>query len=279
MFFTLLKIELEKIFKKGRSFIGFIAIGILVPIIQIAMYSEGNDYFNMFTQTLQQQFDFSGNLLNGYLIAFIVLQSLFVHIPLLVSLIAGDMLAGEAIAGTFRILLIRPVSRFQVISAKFIAAQIYTLLLILWVSVLSMGLSVLFFGKGELFIVASTITILPQDDILWRFILAYFYGFLSMSTVASVAFFFSGLVENSIGPIVSTMAIIIVFTIISSLDAGFIKVIKPFLFTNHLIGWRYLFEQTIDSFRILQSAIILFMHSILLFALSVYYLHKKDIMT
>ena len=74
MFFTLLKIELEKIFKKGRSFIGFIAIGILVPIIQIAMYSEGNDYFNMFTQTLQQQFDFSGNLLNGYLIAFIVLQ-------------------------------------------------------------------------------------------------------------------------------------------------------------------------------------------------------------
>ena len=118
--FDLLKIELEKIFKKGRSFIGFIAIGILVPIIQIAMYSEGNDYFNMFTQTLQQQFDFSGNLLNGYLIAFIVLQSLFVHIPLLVSLIAGDMLAGEAIAGTFRILLIRPVSRFQVISAKFI---------------------------------------------------------------------------------------------------------------------------------------------------------------
>ena len=37
---TLIQIELYKIFKKWRTYIGFIAIGVLVPIIHIAMYSQ-----------------------------------------------------------------------------------------------------------------------------------------------------------------------------------------------------------------------------------------------
>ena len=80
MFLSVLSIELSKIFSKGRSYIGFGAITILVPIVQAAMYSEGEAYFSLFTQGLQQQFSFTGTFLNGYLIAFIVLQSLLVHV-------------------------------------------------------------------------------------------------------------------------------------------------------------------------------------------------------
>jgi ABC-2 type transport system permease protein len=275
----MLRIELEKIFLRGRSYIGFAAIGVLVPVIQAAMYSEGNQYFELFTQSLRQQFDFSGNLLNGYLIAYIVLQSLFVHIPLLISLVAGDLLAGEATAGTYRMLFTRPITRMQIVLAKYIAAQVYTFLLIAWMSLLSMGLSLLFFGQGELFIISSVITILPANDILWRFALAYAFGFLSMGTVASLAFLFSALVENSIGPIVSTMAIIIVSTIISALDAGFIRDIKPFLFTNHLISWRLLFEDTVNTGRILSSAGILAAHSVVFFSAAAWIVRKKDILS
>ena len=75
MFLSVLSIELSKIFSKGRSYIGFGAITILVPIVQAAMYSEGEAYFSLFTQGLQQQFSFTGTFLNGYLIAFIVLQT------------------------------------------------------------------------------------------------------------------------------------------------------------------------------------------------------------
>lgn len=38
---SLTLIELQKIFKKWRTYIGFIAIGVLVPIVQIALYFEG----------------------------------------------------------------------------------------------------------------------------------------------------------------------------------------------------------------------------------------------
>lgn len=279
MFFTVLSIELSKIFSKGRSYIGFGAITILVPIVQAAMYSEGEAYFSLFTQGLQQQFSFTGTFLNGYLIAFVVLQSLLVHVPLLVTLVAGDMLAGEATGGTHRLLFTRPVSRHTVVLAKYSAALLYTIGLIAWMSLLSMGMSLLIFGSGELFIVSSSITVLQKDDILWRFGYAYLFGILSMSTVASIAFMFSALVENSIGPIAMTMAIIIVFTIISALDAGFIKDVKYLLFTNHLISWRLFFEETVPVDRILLSTWVLGGHSIASLLVSLFVITKKDILS
>lgn len=279
MFLSVLSIELSKIFSKGRSYIGFGAITILVPIVQAAMYSEGEAYFSLFTQGLQQQFSFTGTFLNGYLIAFIVLQSLLVHVPLLVALVAGDMLAGEATGGTYRLLFTRPVSRHIIVLAKYCAALLYTIGLIAWMSILSMGLSLLLFGPGELFIVSSSITVLQQDDILWRFFWAYCFGILSMGTVASIAFMFSALVENSIGPIAMTMAIIIVFTIVSALDAGFIKDVKYMLFTNHLISWRLFFEETIPIDRILLSTWVLGGHSLTSFLIALYIIVKKDILS
>lgn len=279
MFLSVLSIELSKIFSKGRSYIGFGAITILVPIVQAAMYSEGEAYFSLFTQGLQQQFSFTGTFLNGYLIAFIVLQSLLVHVPLLVALVAGDMLAGEATGGTYRLLFTRPVSRHIIVLAKYCAALLYTIGLIAWMSILSMGLSLLLFGPGELFIVSNSITVLQQQDILWRFFWAYCFGILSMGTVASIAFMFSALVENSIGPIAMTMAIIIVFTIVSALDAGFIRDVKYILFTNHLISWRLFFEETIPIDRILLSTWVLGGHSLISFLIALYIIVKKDILS
>jgi ABC-2 type transport system permease protein len=279
MMLTLIRIELSKIFSKWRSFIGFIAVSVLVPIIQIAMYSEGDEYFNLFTQTLQQQFDFAGNITNGFLIGFVTLQSLYVHIPLLISLVTGDLLAGEATAGTYRLLLVRPISRLQVVTSKFIAGLIYTNLLILWMAVLSLGLSILLFGEGELLIVGEKITILASNDVVWRFLYSYSYAALSMTAVASLAFLFSALVENAIGPIASTMAIIIVFTIISTLNAPFIVAIKPLLITTHLAGWKSLFEQPVAINKLITSAGILVAYCVVFFTAAAVVFRRKDILT
>jgi ABC-2 type transport system permease protein len=189
------------------------------------------------------------------------------------------MLAGEATGGTYRLLFTRPVSRHTIVLAKYSAALLYTIGLIAWMSLLSMGLSLLLFGSGELFIVSSSITVLQKDDILWRFGYAYLFGILSMSTVASIAFMFSALVENSIGPIAMTMAIIIVFTIISALDAGFIKDVKYLLFTNHLISWRLFFEETVPVDRILLSTWVLGGHSIASVLIALFVIVKKDILS
>lgn len=277
---TLVRIELYKIFKKWRTYIGFIAIGALVSIIHTAMIFEGKHTIDFMTQGLQQAFVFVGNLLNGYFLSYIILNSLAIHIPFLIALVAGDLLAGEATAGTYRLLLTRPVSRTQIITAKFLAAIIYTNLLIIWLAFMSLVVGIIIFGTGELLVLTGpAIIIFEKSDILWRFICAYAFASLGMSVIASLAFLFSSLVENAIGPIVSTMAVIIIFLIISAIQVGFFQDLKPYLFTNYILSWRYLFDKPVDTNEVLKSVAILSAHIIVFYSITLILFKRKDILS
>jgi ABC-2 type transport system permease protein len=278
--FDLIKIELYKIFKKWRTYIGFIALGILVPLIHIAMFIEGNRTIDFMTRNIQESFVFVGNLLNTYLISYIILTSLAIHIPFLITLVAGDLLAGEATAGTYRILLTRPISRTKLLLVKYISGVIYANLLILWLAFLSLGIGYLIFGAGELLIIdGQMIIIFERSDVLWRFALAYGYATFAMTTVASLAFLFSSLVENAIGPIISTMAIIIVLVILSAIQVDFFQDIKPYFFTTHIMAWRLFFEDPLDRQEIIKSTFNLIIHIVIFFSLALFIFKKKDILT
>ena len=277
---TLIQIELYKIFKKWRTYIGFIAIGTLVPVIHIAMYFSGSHTLNSMTENLQSSFFLVGNLLNGYFVSYFIMMSLVVHIPFLITLVAGDLLAGEASAGTYRMLITRPISINQIVTSKFLAGIIYTSLLIIWLAFTSLLLGTIILGTGELLVANNQgIIVFAKNDILWRFLFAYVFATLSMSVVASLAFLFSALVENAIGPIISTMAVIIVFLILSAIPVEFIQSIKPFLFTSYLLNWMLMFKDPIDSIEILKSVSILFTHVIVFYFMALFIFKRKDILT
>lgn len=273
----LIKLELFKIFSKWRTYIGFISIFVLIPLIHIALYFEGKKLIELGTQALSGGFNLSGNLLNGFMATRIILQSFYVHIPLLVALVAGDMLAGEATSGTYRFLLTKPVSRLQIISAKYISGVIYVASLLLVLMALSLGVGILIFGTGDMIIVNSNITILKEADSLWRFYYSFGYAFLSMLVVYSFAFMFSAFVENSIGPIMATMSLIIVFSILNILGGGVFVHIQPFLFTTHMQNWKGLFDNPIDYGEINTSVAIMIAHIVLLTTLTFVYFTRKDI--
>ena len=276
----LVRIELYKIFRKWRTYIGFIAIGVLGVVIQIAMLFEGQKSLDFMTQNLRDSFVFVGNLLNGFLISYLILSMLAVHIPFLIALVAGDLLAGEATAGTYRILLTRPVSRLKVVSSKFIAGNIYTFSLILWLAIVSLGVGAILFGFGELIVIRTgSVLILDRADVLWRFLLAYGFAVLGMSVVCSLALFFSSLVENAIGPIVSTMAVIIVFIIVSAINIDLFKSIRPYLFTNYILSWRLFFSDPVNISKVLEAVLILFGHIIFLYSITAIIFRRKDILS
>ncbi len=272
----LVRIELYKIFKKWRTYIGFLAIAVLIPVIQIAMLIEGEKSLNFMTRNLQQSFVFVGNLLNGYLITYLILGSLYVHIPFLIALVAGDLLAGEATSGTYRILITRPVSRIKLVTSKFTAGLLYTYFLIFWLALISLGLGIIIFGTGELIVLKSSqIIIFAKNDVLWRFILAFLFASLSMSVVTALAFLFSSLVENAIGPIISTMAVIIVFIIISAIEINIFQTLKPYLFTTYMSSWRLFFDDKINYQEIIKSCLILLAHILVFFSAAAWIFKRK----
>ncbi len=270
--------EFVKILAKPRSYIGFGALTLLIVIILFAMKAGGASIISIVTGSFEQTLSFNGNILNGNLIAFIILQMLIVHIPLLVALVTGDLISGEAAMGTMRMLGTKPISRTKIILSKFIAGAVYTLCLTLWLVFLSLYVSKLIFGTGDLIVLNSDgIVILKEQDVLWRYGLSIMLAYLSLLTVSSVSICFSAFAENSIGPIVSTMAVIILFTIIGTMEVTVFENIKPFLFTTHMASWRSFFEDPVPYSNISNSIIILLIHNILLITIAIVKFNKKDI--
>jgi ABC-2 type transport system permease protein len=276
----LTKIELFKIFKKPRTYIAFAAITVIIVLVQLAMYVDGRLYLDFMLQSFQETFQVSGIVLNGYFVCYLILQTLLVHVPLLISLVAGDIVAGEANMGTLRLLLTKPVSRTGIMMSKFLAATIYTLLLLLFMALLALFGSILIFGKGDLMIFKSEmVVILDKSDILWRYGAAFGFAALSMTTVASLAFLFSVFAENSIGPIIAAMSVIIVFTILTSMDIPLFNALKPYLFTNHMLNWKGFFERPVDYKEIGKSITVLVIHITFFISLAIIVFRRKDILS
>ena len=277
---TILQIELFKIFKRPRTYIAFVAIAVIVWLIQLAFYVDGGAYISFLMQSIESDFDVDGKILNGYFICYFILQTLLIHVPLLIALIGGDMIAGEANMGTLRLLASKPVSRTSLIAGKFIATAVYTLLLLIWMAILSLGLSLLVFGVDDLLIFKGTeVILLLKSDILWRYVAAFGFAAIAMVTVAALSFFLSMFAENSIGPIVATMSVVIVFTILTSIDLPLFNAMKPYLFTSHMLGWKGFFDDEIFYNSITRSAIFLLGHIFGFLGLSLYVFRKKDVLS
>lgn len=279
MILTAYRVEMSKVFSKWRTFIGFMALVFLIPVVVIAMSVEGGKFLNFATQGLSQNFDINGNLMNGYAVAFIILSSLYVHVPFLITLVAGEVLAGEAAAGTYRVLLTRPLSRSTMVNAKYMAALTYTILLVACMAALSLGLGTSIMGTGDLLVIRQKITVIPVHDLLWRFGFAYSWAALGMITVASIAFLCSALVENAIGPIMTTMALIIVMTIISAIDVPLFDYVRPLFFTTHMNGWKLFFDDPINWQRVATSFSVLLLHIVGCFVATHIVIRRKDILT
>lgn len=294
---SLLRIELYKIFKRPRTYIAFGAVAAIVLLIQLALKFDGKSYIDLLFSNIDETFDISdylkGRMLNGYLISFVILNTLLIQMPLLVALVAGDSIAGEANMGTLRLALTRPVSRTKYMLVKFLACVIYTIILLLWMAFIALFLSMLLFGTNDMVILRSMgIEIIAESDILWRYFAAFGFASVALTTVAALAFLLSVFAENSIGPIIATMSIVIVFTILSEMNIPiYDRTIKPYLFTSHMVAWKGFFyvNATADGTTIkgsienlpaiMRSMGVLLIYTVLLVSSAIFIFRRKDILS
>ena len=294
----LLQIELFKISRRSRTYISFAAIAGIVFIFQFAFHADGKSYMGLMLQSAGDTFDLDrGKAINGYFMCYIILNTLLIQVPILVALIAGDAISGEANMGTLRLMLSKPVSRSQILLSKFIASFIYTVILLLFMALTALLLSMAIFGVGDLLIFRnrgdeSLIMQITKDDILWRYIAAFAYASIALTVIAALAIFLSIFAQNSIGPIIATTCVVIVCTIVSNISVPIIEEnVKPYLFTSYLVGWKgFFYIATTDDGQpikgsledwpaIRNSLLILFAHIGVLLGASLYFFRKKDILS
>jgi ABC-2 type transport system permease protein len=170
----LLQIEIYKIFKRQRTYLAFVVIAAIIFLIQIGLRFGGKEYVGMLMGAMGGIFEVPAKqMLNGYFVCFFILNLLLVHVPILVALVAGDMISGESNLGTLRLLASKPISRTQLCLVKFGASVFYTLILLIWVALLSLFLSMLIFGTNSLYVPKE----LEANIMILRCIVALFCSF------------------------------------------------------------------------------------------------------
>ncbi len=295
---NLLQIELYKISKRPRTYIAFAAITAIVVIFQLAFKADGQSYMDLMLQSVQDSFEIDkSKAINGYFMCYIILNTLLIQVPILVALIAGDAISGEANMGTLRLLLTKPVSRTNIILVKFAASVIYTIMLLVWMAVMALFLSLLIFGADDMLIFRvkgdeSLILQITSDDILWRYFAAFGYAAVALTVIAALAMLLSVFAENSIGPIIATVCIVIVCTVVSNINVPVIdKHVKPWLFTSYLVGWKGFFyigttsdgepiKGSLENWPAIRSSLyILAAHILVLLASTVVIFRRKDILS
>jgi ABC-2 type transport system permease protein len=163
---------------------------------------------------------------------------------------------------------------------------------LVWVAVLSLFLSLLLFGSNWLAVPRELeFNVIEAGDVLWRYMLAFCFAAIGLICVASLAFMLSVFSDNSIGPIVATVCVIIIFTILTQLQIPFYdETIKPYLFTTHMLGWKGFFyvkgvegitqKGSIESLSsILKSAAVLIGYTILFLGIAGLYFKRKNILS
>jgi len=226
---------------------------------------------------LGDSFIIVGSVFNGFLVTYITMNFLWVHIPFLLMLVAGDVVAGEGALGTFRIILTRRVSRFKIILAKLIATYLYTLLLILFFVIMSLGIGSIWLGMGDLVVFDDGVLILPQEMVWSRFALAFMFATFVMFVTVTLCFMFSAMVNNGIGPIIGAMSIIIIGLAIANIPIDIFVTIKPYLFTSYFNIWQKAFYDPIPWMAIGKDALILSAYTNVFIVISFVHFIRKDI--
>jgi ABC-2 type transport system permease protein len=168
-------------------------------------------------------------------------QAVDLFLPLLVVVLAADIVSSEHSGGTIKLLLTRPVSRFKILLSKYIALLLGTSLLILMTAIIGYVISGMVFGyegwtmpvltgfsqKGSE-LVTTHVHLLPQ----WKYdLMAYGLAWFACSAIGTISFMVSVLVRST----ASSMGIMLAAVISGGLLAGLApswEALKYLAFTN-----------------------------------------------
>ena len=271
--------ELLKITGRWRSYIGFIGIAILMPLILWGFSYGGGEIYDQYVRQLGDNFIVVGSIFNAFLATYIVMNAFWIHMPFLVALAAGDAIAAEGAAGTFRILLTRSTSRLKILFSKLFATWIYTTVLILFLAFMCLGVGTLWLGSGDLIVFDKGILILDQSEAWIRMALSFGLAIIVMCVVTTLCFMFSAMVNNGIGPIIGAIFLIVIGYIIMAIPLEMFEKMEPYIFVTYFDVWQQAFKDPIPWDRIVKSLWVLALYSMGFIGVSIAVFLRRDIKT
>jgi ABC-2 type transport system permease protein len=219
--------ELRKLISQKRTYLG-LGLAVILPLIFVLVQSLRNHHDrgeNIFVSQITQ----SG-------LATPVLMLLFLSVfmlPLIASLVAGDIVAAEDGNGTLKTILTRSVDRGQVFAAKALAAITYATIAVFLAAAVATIAGVAAWGFSSVRTYSGTV-VSPSEGLLLVFAANACY-LIPLFAVASIAVLLSTATRNSAASVVGAVGVVILLYILGGIPG--LEGLKPYLLTEQFEAW------------------------------------------
>jgi ABC-2 type transport system permease protein len=215
-------------------------------------------------------------------------QGIVMLIPLLVIILAADLVSGEFTAGTIKLLLTRAIPRWKILLSKYFSLIMMTTLVMFLIGIIATGVSFAFFGRwgfdqpvatgfnsvGGVLNSDAVILVTSFEYMMLVYALAWFVSIV----IATITFMVSVIVKST-----STAIGILMATLIGGQFLQFFlsdwEIVKYFYVTN-LNLTRYLTGsyQPIEGMNLVFSIIVLGIWAIISLVISFQVFDRKDVL-
>jgi ABC-2 type transport system permease protein len=277
-FYYQLRNELWKLFGKKRTYIGFgMFLLAEAAIILLLRYTHGP------RRDIVRRLELMGYPADQFLSNLTMAMAMMVPVayvlmPLYVALVGGDLVAKEAEDGTLRMILARPVSRWRLVTIKWLAGAVFSLLLVLVLGVSGVVFASVFFPPGSMF------ALLPMEGIYGLFDAsagtaryASAIGLLGIKaiTVMGMGWMFSCFNMKPAAATILALSVFMVSRIIQEIP--YFHDLQGWFLTYHLNFWMKVFVQPIPWPEIAESLCILVGYNLTFFIIGSAAFQVRDI--
>jgi ABC-2 type transport system permease protein len=278
MFLTQFQHELWKLFGKKRTYIGFGAF-LLAQNVIILMFRFSNA-----TGMMKRALEGGGYPVAEFITAVtvatqVVIPIAYLLLPLYGALIGGDLVAKEAEDGTLRMILARPISRLRLLTLKWLAGALFSVVLAMSLGLFGFAFASLWFPQGSLFATqigeGPGFALFGPGEALQRYALAHVILCSKAITVMGMAFVFSCF---NVKPAAATvLALTFLFANFVLMNIPWFQEYRSWFITHHLNAWQWVFLEPIPWSRMLESLSLLVGYNVTFFAVGAAAFQMRDI--
>jgi len=260
----LIHIEWYKQFHRPKTYLTLAIVAAFSVVLTIALLATGSG-----------RTEFVGDLpllmvprSSGLTVPIIALSSTMkFFLPLVISLFAGESVAGEASWGSLRYLLARPMSRSRILWSKAAVAAALSGIALLLLALVALVAGGLAFGWHPLRVTdgsASTalhadVSVTGVGNLLGHLGIAVLYIGAGMASIFAVAFFLSTTTRRPLVAVAGGVAVTIISRVFNADYLPGVMVVHRYMPNNDIDLWQHQFTTTADlsgmpHFLLLQAA-------------------------
>ncbi|MDR0342208.1 MAG: ABC transporter permease subunit [Nocardiopsaceae bacterium] len=268
--FRLLRSELGLVFRRRRNQ-ALLAVLVVLPVtlgIVLRLSSPRGGDGGPNSSLLDQ---LAGN---GIFLAFLALTILLTLVlPLVVAVVAGDSVAGEAGSGTIRYLLAVPAGRTRLLSVKYTAVVVFGLAACIVVVGAALAAGAALFPVGPVTLLSGTTV--PLSEGLLRVLFITLYVAAGMAALGAIGVAVSTLTEHSIGAIATVLVIAVASEVADNVPQ--ISAAHPYLPTHWWLSFDALLRSPIDTTTLLHGLLSFGVYAVIFLSLAWARLTTADI--